>query len=138
MKFNDPKIIGVLILGILVAAAAAWVLYFKNPGQKNAPKSTQANTEVAAKAEAKMLSEEISKFLELPEGEQAVVMTVSDVSKLSDQPFFRRAKNGDKVLYYPASQRAFLYDPVAKKILDIGFLNFTASGGGVATPSATP
>lgn len=138
MKFNDPKTIGVLVLGILIAAAAAWLLFFKNPMQGNAPKSAQSNTGVSVEAEAKMLSGEIGKFMELPTGEASVVMTVSDVSKLTDQPFFQRAKNGDKVLYYPASQRAFLYDPVAKKILDIGFLNFTASGGGVATPSATP
>lgn len=138
MKLNDPKSIGVLVLGILIVIALAWLLYFKNPVQKNAPSSTENNAQVVAEAEAKLLNEEIGKFMELPTGEQSVVMTVSDVSKLSDQPFFQRAKNGDKVLYYPASQRAFLYDPVAKKILDIGFLNFTASEGGVATPSASP
>ncbi len=65
------------------------------------------------------LTQEIGRFYVLPVGETPTLSTVSDQNKLTDQVFFEKAKNGDKVLIYSQAKKAILYDPQAKKILEI-------------------
>lgn len=69
---------------------------------------------------------EVSKWVELvgerawlPAGERPTVATVTNQEKLDDQPFFRSARNGDKMLIYPQAARAYLYRPSTGKIIDI-------------------
>lgn len=85
------------------------------------------NPEAAAQAEADDLAKEIGRFLELPSDETPTVATVSDVSKLQDQLFFQKAKNGDRVLVYAQAQRAVLYRPSTKKVVEYAAINL--SGG---------
>ena len=59
------------------------------------------------------------KLIILPEGEVPTIATVSDPEKLKDQPFFAKAKVGDKVLLYQNARKAYLYDPVNNKILEV-------------------
>ena len=66
----------------------------------------------------------------LPEDEEPSVATVADPEQLAGQPFFSKAKKGDKVLIYTNAQKAILYDPVAKKIIDIAPLNIGNAPGG--------
>lgn len=61
----------------------------------------------------------VGKIIRLPTGETPVVAVVSDPSKLTNQPFFAKAKAGDQVLMYPVAKEAFLYDPVANRILEV-------------------
>lgn len=65
---------------------------------------------------------EIGKIIVLPTDENPTIGTVTDVEKLRvNQPFFNSAKNGDKLIMY--SKKAILYDPVAKKIIDVTLVN---------------
>lgn len=82
-----------------------------------------------AKEEAKKLVSDVGKLIALPEGEEPTVATITDIEKLKDQPFFQRAKNGDKVLIYTNAKKAFLFDPKANKIIDVAPVN-------IGTPSA--
>lgn len=68
------------------------------------------------------LIQEIDRLILLP-SEVPTIATVSDVTLLTDQPFFLHAKNGDKLLIYRENNKAILYDPKAKKILEVGTLN---------------
>ncbi len=77
----------------------------------------------------KKLVLEVGKLIELPIGEDPTVATVTDITKLKDQPFFAKAKNGDKVLIYTNARKAILYDPQAKKVIDIAPIN-------IGSPSA--
>ena len=58
------------------------------------------------------------KLMILP-GETATIATVTDVTKLNGQVFFKNAKNGDKVLIFTAAGKAILYRPGINKIIEV-------------------
>lgn len=63
--------------------------------------------------------------MELPKGEQPTIATVSDITKLQGQSFFRNAKNGYKVLIYTKAKKAILYDPIEDKIVEVTSLTLS-------------
>lgn len=79
----------------------------------------KANPQLAAQKEAVELVRRVGKLIILPEGEVPIAATVDDPEKLKDQLFFAKAKVGDKVLFYQEARKAYLYDPVADKILEV-------------------
>lgn len=130
---------------ILPAAIAAVVLvvlgvggYFYYQSQnKTAPTDPQAQQRLA-QAEVRRLVKEVGNLIALPVGEDPTVATVTDVDKLSDQPFFAKAKNGDKVLIYAIAKKAILYDPNAKKILDVAPVNIGSPSAQIDNPEFSP
>lgn len=101
------------------------LLYYRSQQAKTNPQDIQK----AAQEEVKKVVAEVGKLIDLPTGEDPIVATVTDISKLADQPFFQKAKNGDKVLIYTTSRKAILYDPIAHKIIDVAPIN-------IGSPSA--
>ena len=77
--------------------------------------------------ETKKIIADIAKIIVLPTDESPTLATVSDTTKLKDQKFFAHAEIGDKVLLYQASQKAILWRPSTKKIIEISSL--TAKSG---------
>jgi len=101
--------------------------------------------QAAVQAETDALVVAVGKLITLPTDETPTIATVTDVSKVKDQPFFKNAVNGDKVLIYTKAQKAILYDPTANKIVEVGAVNInnqptsaTASPQPSASSSATP
>lgn len=117
MKINNYKVVIPAVALIVVLLLTGGFLLYQN--QKTGSKNPQQ----AGQDEVKKVVEEVGKLIDLPAGEVPTLATVVDVSKLKDQPFFQKAKNGDKVLIYTNAQKAILYDPVAKKIKEVGPLN---------------
>lgn len=113
------------LIALLVASGGAAYYFYRKANTQN-DSSASAQEEVAA------LVAEIGKLIVLPEGETPTVATVSDPERLKDQPFFARAKAGDKVLLYSTARKAYLYDPVAKKLIEVAPLNI----GGTDNASA--
>ena len=112
----------VLLAGVSIAAIS---LYQKvNILEKNS--TSVAQQEVAS------LVAEVGKHIVLPEGEMPTVATVTDPDKLKDQAFFANAKSGYKVLVYANAKKAFLYDPVNDKLIDVAPLNI---GIGTSSPA---
>lgn len=105
---------GSLFFFILLTGALglAGYFYYEN-------KQLRDNPGQAAEEEAKKIVAEISKLIDLPEGEAPTVATVVNPDDLRDQPFFAKAKAGDRVLIYQAAGRAILYSPSDKKILEV-------------------
>lgn len=64
--------------------------------------------------------EEIANVYALPEDETPTIATVQDVSKLTDQPFFEGAENGDILVVFDASSQALLYRPSTKQLVKVG------------------
>ncbi len=82
--------------------------------------------EGAPETETTQLSEEsvdiitkVGELIVLPEGEEPTIAKVTDPDKLRDQVFFANAKEGDVVLIYTQAQKAYLYDPVAHKLVEV-------------------
>jgi len=55
--------------------------------------------------------------------EKPTIATVEDRKKLTDQIFFKNARNGDKVLMYTQSKKAILYRRSENKVIEIAYLN---------------
>lgn len=112
-----------LALLVIVVAAVASAFYFYSKYQDSQEKLK--NPDILAKAERQVLLEKVSKHVLLPEGEDPTIATVSDVSKLSNQAFFAKAANGDKVLIYSKARKAILYRPITDKVIEIAPLNIS-------------
>lgn len=97
----------------------------------------KSNSNEKDKKEAMAIVEQVGKLVILPEGEEPTVATVTDPTKLADQPFFANSQAGDKVLIYTTAQRAILYRPSSNKVIEIAPLNLGGDGG-VAGTSIEP
>lgn len=109
-EFSKPIILGAIIL---VLAAS----YLIGKYQNREDQTSYSQGEVAA------LVEKIDKIAVLPQGEEPTVATVTDIESLKENPFFENAKEGDKVLIYNRAKKAYLYDPMANKIVEISSIN---------------
>ncbi|MBI2009554.1 MAG: LytR C-terminal domain-containing protein [Candidatus Chisholmbacteria bacterium] len=80
------------------------------------------NRQLKVSNEVVGLVEKVGRLVALPEGEEPVVATVTEREKLSGQPFFAKAQNGDKVLIYTGAKKAYLYDSDSDRVLEIASL----------------
>lgn len=92
----------------------------------------------AAQAEVDDLVAQVGKLISLPTDEKPTVATVTDASKVKDQPFFANAKNNDKVLIYQKAQKAILYRPSENRIIEVGAVNINQTQAATPAPSASP
>lgn len=75
--------------------------------------------------EIENLLEEVGENFLLPIGETPDIATVTDVTKLENNAFYRNAKNGDKVLIFKSIKEAILYRPSIQKIIAVAPFNVT-------------
>lgn len=124
MKRLQKKHLLLLLVVLLFAAAAAvgGYFYFKYQQIKN-------NPNIVAQEETKYITSQIGKFIDVPKDEQPSLATITDVSKLKDQPFFKKAENGDKLIVYNKAQKAILYRPSENKIVDFTLVDTSQVAG---------
>lgn len=107
--------LGVLGVLVIVGLAAFGVFMVSENAKLRNP--NYAAEEAAT--EAKNLKDKVAKLMALPD-EDATVATVQDVSKLSEQEFFKDAQNDDKVLIFTAAKKAVIYRPSENRIINSG------------------
>lgn len=133
---NTKKIIlPVLLVLFLATSSSAYFFYKKASALKVDP---SARAQEKAQEEVAELVARVGKLIILPIGELPTVATVSDPEKLKGQIFFAKAKMGDKVLLYQNARKAYLYDSVNNKILEVAPINFGDAGKSaqkVSTPA---
>lgn len=117
------RIIAAIAAALIVLGLIGWGVYSYMELQKV---QNPEYAEQQAQQETQGLLDKVGKHMELPDGE-AVVATVSDVAKLSDQPFFEKAENGDKVLIFSDSSVAIIYRESTDKIVNSGPIAITSS-----------
>jgi hypothetical protein len=107
-------------IAILTAGAGATLYFFRlySASQKqisdltaNVPLVTSVNQDDAN------LIAKVARHILLPD-EAPIIQTVMDVGVFKNEPFYKNAKNGDKILVY--SNRAILYNPDEDRIIEVG------------------
>lgn len=116
-KFIFKFITYLIVLGIGVYGGT--YLVKQKPTWFGLPQGT-----AQAQAEVNALVAKVSKLMVLPTDETPTVATVTDASKIKDQPFFADAQNGDKVLIYQKTGEAILFRESENKIIKFGAVNF--------------
>jgi hypothetical protein len=132
LKANKSLWLIAIIVILVIAALPSY--YYYNQYQK--AQMLLQNPKASATAEVTTLVDKVGKLMELPSSETPTIATVSDVTKLTGQPFFAKAKNGDKVLIFTQAKEAVLYRENINKIIQVAPVNL-GSGASVATPSAS-
>lgn len=118
---SSKKLIYILffvVLGITIGASVFF--YMKYDASRKAAQT--GDTPQNAKETQKLL-EKVGKLIQLPKGETPTIATVTDFEKLADQPFFRNAKNGDRVIIYGSTQMAYLYRPDVNMLINVAPIN---------------
>lgn len=111
MEFTNKKILIIAVAVLLVSA----VIVFALPEKKSNIDSGQATQQ-----ELDSLVIKVGKLMVLPVGETPTIATIVDPSKLNDNKFFANAREGDRLLLYPISKMAILYNPGENKIIEVG------------------
>ena len=107
-----------VILVLITIASLSVAGYFYTQVQKLSEGAPAATADELAE-----IIEKVGRLVVLPTKEQPTLATVSDPEQLKDQPFFAKAKKGDKVLVYSVAKKVILYDPVADKIVEVAPIN---------------
>jgi hypothetical protein len=94
------------------------------------------NPSLAAQEEISRLVKQVASHMILPGEETPTVATVSDTSKLAGQPFFAKAKTGDKVLIFARDGKAILFRPDVNRIIEVTSVNLEQNVAGASTVSA--
>lgn len=115
-KFSLSKLVIVLLL--LVPSATAVYYYQKN-------KEARKDPVVAQKKEIEDLVAKVKKLMLVPD-ETPTLATVEDKEKLKDQPFFKDAENGDKILIFTAAKKAIIYRPNDNRVINSGPIAVTS------------
>lgn len=120
-----------LVLFVLAATSAIY-FYVQYNHAKNNPNSITA-------AQTSQVVSEVGKLMNLPTNETPTIATVSNKGKLANQPFFKNAQNGDKLLIYTNAKEAILYRPSTNKIINVGpiVLNNGTTKTGITSTSGT-
>ncbi|MBL8030202.1 MAG: LytR C-terminal domain-containing protein [Candidatus Doudnabacteria bacterium] len=114
--------LAVVSLVLLVSGSLFLGRYYINNTNNARVLGTSVEVDPAEKArrDAKELVEKIGNMVILPETEQPSIATVVDLEPLAGQPFFEKARVGDKTLVYQSSGKAYLFRPSEGKIVEFG------------------
>lgn len=107
-------IIVLVALALIALTASSLFFYFRYKQER----SKNPNVEIA------QLTTTISKFMDLPD-ETPTLATVTNKDDLQKNALFDKAENGDKVLIFTKAQKAILYRPSQKKVIEILPINTT-------------
>ena len=128
----SKKTVAILIIIILLVALLPSLYFYQQ--YKNEKEKSKSGSRLA-KDEVQSLVKKVASHIELPKDEEPTVATVSDKTRLAQQPFFVNSEDGDKVLIYVKGRKAILYRPSTNKIIEVGPINV---GTGEAELKTTP
>ncbi len=121
-----------LVILLVLALLTSFYFYSKYQAFKNTSNALVSRS--GESSEVEKILKSVGALIELPQGENPTLATVSDKTKLSNQDFFKKAENGDKVLIYTGAKMAILYRPSMNKLINIASVNLGSSQ--TATASA--
>lgn len=126
------KFVLILLVVILLALIPAVYFYYQYQTAKDLLQGSASSGN-----QTQALIDKVGKLILLPTGEQPRTATVTDITQLAGQPFFKNAKDGDKVLIYTQAGEAILYRESINKIIAVSPVS-TGIGSGQIPAVATP
>lgn len=102
-----------LCLAVVVSLGLAGYFYQQNLQLKKTPG-------ILGEERANQVLAELSQIIVVPTDEKPTVAEVTDPTLLKDHPFLAKAQKGDFVIIYAIAAKAYLYDAIAHKIIDVG------------------
>ena len=122
LSLSKKVLFGAII--ILIAATFAFLIAQNVQTKKEINSLKKKNSSAKNDAYSDLVSK-VGKITELP-NEEPTIATVRNIKELATEPFFKDAKNGDKVLIYTKSKKAIIYRPSSSKIIQSGPINFNS------------
>ena len=124
LSSRRPLMIGAVVFILLVIGVFLVSRQYMNSAETSANENVRDTSAINAATTANLpetadLLARAGALIVLPEGEEPTIATVTDPEKLQDQAFFANAKTGDKVLIYTRAKKAYLFDPVANKLIEV-------------------
>jgi hypothetical protein len=133
---NQLLVSGFGVLFLFMAVMLVSLMHDKGQLETKVSKLSGSSS-VAAKDEVNRLTQQIGQYYQLPTGETPTLATVSDVTKVRNQAFFKDAANGDKVLLYSKAGQAILFRPTTKKIISVAPVNLNGNAATSTTNNTT-
>jgi hypothetical protein len=119
-----PRWLAFILVILLLASAGGFVWAYKNYQKVSKKTDALSLTEMQRQVVKKQVEELVAKVgrhIVLPQGEEPAMAEVKDAATLADeQPFYKDAHNGDRVLIYFKAQKAYLYDPNRDVLVNVG------------------
>ncbi len=114
------KILLILLLASAIFFAFAFYTYW-SVAQK-ADKISENNKQSSQLTKnSQALIEKVGRLILLPKNEPPSIATINNVAQLQkDQPFYKDARNGDVMLIYFQAKKAYIYNPEANVIVNVG------------------
>jgi len=132
VKANRSLWLIVIVVVLIVAALPSYYYY----NQYKKVQTLLQNPTASANEQTQTLVDKVGKLMVLPSGETPTIATVSDITKLTGQPFFAKAKNGDKVLIFTQAKEAILYRESVDKIIQVAPVNLGSTASASANLSS--
>lgn len=128
---NEPKVqkprrlpkltIKKIAIGFAISILIIGSIYFYYQYQKSQKELERVikGAQSTQTIDAKRLLENVAKLVVLPQDEEPTIATITDITRLKNQPLFANAKNGDKVLIYALAKKAIIYRESINKIIEV-------------------
>lgn len=115
-----------IVLVVIIAMVPTYYFYHKS----RVAEQQLNNPTIANKKAIDDIVSRVSRHIILPKDEQPTLASITDIDKVKEQPFFTNAQNGDKVLVYTQSRKAYLYRPGIDRLVEVAPLNVDTSSQG--------
>ncbi len=113
----------ILVVVVLIATVLVFTQFSKAKKLSQQVVELKQSPEQVVQEQSKKLIEKVGKLIILPVDEEPTIATVTDLKPLQDQPFFKNAKLGDKVIIYSLAKKAVLYREEANIVVEVAPLN---------------
>jgi hypothetical protein len=132
----------IVTIAIIAAVLVVVTLSRKKDQSTIANSDSQVQDSDLSEKEIAEIIKDIKDIILVPEDEEPLVATVLNAAELrAQQPFYGDVQDGDILLIYQSKQKAILFNPVQKKIINVGPLQFNEQAGDAAIvppPVVTP
>lgn len=112
------------LLGLAVLGGAGYFGWMKYNQMYNSPEAVTAAQVAEAEAEKKVILEDISKLMLLPEGDPVLFKVSNKDQMRAQQAFFKDTENDDVLLVFQQAGKAIIFRPSSKTIINVGPVNF--------------